>query len=216
VSKNMKVSIALVVALVAIVAVVALVGRNEEPVETAAGDRTTGAPVLRDDSQRLSDGGDDAPVFVEFLDFECEACGAAFPLIEELRESYGDQVTFVVRNFPLHKNSEAAARAAEAAAAQGEFEAMYVKLFETQTSWAEKSTPQDDVFFGYAEELGLDMAEFRAVYDDPATIAKISRDKEDGLAAGVTGTPTFFLDGEKVQVESFDQLVDQLESAVNR
>jgi predicted DsbA family dithiol-disulfide isomerase len=115
---------------------------------------------------------------------------------------------------PLHNNSEAASRAAEAAAEQGKFEEMYDRLFETQAQWGEKDTSQEEVFFGFAEDLGLDMARFRKVYDDPETIDRIRRDKADGKALGVTGTPTFFVNGEKLEIRTFDDLVRALDDAV--
>ncbi len=127
---------------------------------------------------------------------------------------YGDRVTFVVRNFPLHENSEGAAQAAEAAAAQGEFEAMYDLLFETQPEWGEKSSSQRDVFFGFAEDLELDMDEFEAVYDADETIELIRRDKADGIELGVEGTPSFFLDGEQIQPSSFEELTAQIDAAL--
>ena len=172
-SKNLKISLALVVA--ALIALVAIAN--------VGGDDSTAAPpasspsdrLVRPDSQRLSTEAGGKVTFVEFLDFESEACGAAYPAIEELRQDYDGKVTFVVRNFPLHNNSEAAARAAEAAAGQGKFEEMYEMLFQTQTEWGEKEASQEDVFFGYAEKLWLDMTQFRTVYDDRATLAKIRR-----------------------------------------
>ena len=211
-SRNLKLSLAMVVAAVAAALIAASAGSGGDEPEVAA--EGGSVPVVRPDSQRLSTGDSDA-TFVEFLDFECEACRAAHPAVEQLRSQYGDEVTFVVRNFPLHNNSEAAARAAEAAAAQGKFEEMYDRLFETQPEWGEKDSSQEDVFFGFAEDLGLDMDEFRAVYDDRATIEKIRRDKADGQALGVTGTPTFFLDGEKLEVESFEELVNRIEQAID-
>ena len=198
-------------ALIAAVAVANLGGDDESTAAPAASDADR---AVRPDSQRLSTAADGKVTFVEFLDFECESCAAAYPAIEQLREEYDGRVTFVVRHFPLHNNSEAAASAAEAAAAQGKFEEMYDMLFQTQAQWGEKDSSQEDVFFGFAEDLGLDMTEFRAVYDDPATIDKIRRDKADGIELGVEGTPTFFLNGEKVEVSSFDQLVSEIDAAL--
>jgi predicted DsbA family dithiol-disulfide isomerase len=71
------------------------------------------------------------------------------------------------------------------------------------------------VFFGYAEELGLDMDAFREVYDDPATLEKIERDEADATALGVTGTPTMFLDGEKLAPESYEELIEKMEQAID-
>lgn len=212
-SKNLKISLALVIsALVAVVAIANLGGDDSSTAAPAPG----GAEerLVPPDSQRLSTADDGKVTFVEFLDFECEACAAAYPAIEELRKDYDGQVTFVVRNFPLHKNSEAAASAAEAAAAQGKFQEMYDLLFQNQLQWAEQDSSQEDVFFGYAEQLGLDMNEFRTVYDDPATLEKIRRDKADGIELGVQGTPTFFLNGDKVEVSSFAELVEMIDAAL--
>ena len=114
------------------------------------------AQVVRENSHRLSSPPDSDVTFVEFLDFECEGCGAAFPAVEQLRAQYGQQVTFVARYFPMpgHFNGERAARAVEAAAQQGQFEPMYKKMFETQSQWGEQQVPADEVFRGYATELG--------------------------------------------------------------
>jgi protein-disulfide isomerase len=214
-SRNLKASLALFVASLAVVAlIVALTRKGEETVPEKSGDDAASGRVVRPDSQRLSTAASGDTTFVEFLDFECEACGAAYPSVEELRQEYGDRVTFVVRYFPLHTNSEAAAKAAEGAAAQGKFEEMYQMLFENQAEWAERNSPQDDVFFGYAEQLGLDMDQFRTTYDDPATLAKIQRDKADGLAAGVTGTPTFFLDGKIVHAANFEGIASQIDASL--
>src|SRR3546814_8671982 len=80
--------------------------------------------------------------------------------------------------FPLHGNSEEAAKAAEAAAEQGKFEEMYDLLFQNQAQWSHSEESKKDVFFDYAEQLGLDMDEFRTTYDDPATLEKIRRSEE--------------------------------------
>ena len=132
---------------------------------------------------------------VEFLDFECEACGAAYPTVEMIREEYKGKINFVVRNFPLHKNSVLAAKAAEAAGEQGKFWEMYSMLFENQTEWAEKTNPQTEVFIAYAEELELDMDKFKKGLESKAFEDKVNRDKSDGITAGVKGTPTFFING---------------------
>ena len=212
-SKNLKISLVLVAAAAVAVLAIANAG-GDDPAATATAGDTQAERLVRPDSQRLSTAADGKATFVEFLDFECEACGAAYPAIEQLRVDYGDRITFVVRYMPLHNNSEAAARAAEAAAAQGQFEAMYDRLFQTQAQWGEKDSSQEDVFFGFAKDLGLDLGRFRADYDDPATLARVRRDKADGEALGVTGTPTFFLNGTVVKVSSFAELAAQIDDAL--
>lgn len=210
--KNLLIPLGMVALAAAAVVVVANAGDDDTSTTASAGD-SRAERLVRRDSPRLNVADGDV-TFVEFLDFECEACGAAYPAIEQLREDYGDRVTFVVRYMPLHNNSEAASRAAETAAAQGRFEDMYDRLFQTQAQWGEQSSSQEDVFFGFAEDLGLDMKQFRQVYDDPATIDRIRRDKADGEALGVTGTPTFFVNGAMLDIRSFDDLVAALDDAL--
>jgi protein-disulfide isomerase len=93
--------------------------------------------VLRDDNHRLDTTTEGDVPLVEFLNSECEACGAAYPVIGDLRERYTGQVTFVLRRFPLdgHADARNAAHAVEAAARQGQLEPMYQRMFATQAPW---------------------------------------------------------------------------------
>ena len=169
---------------------------------------------VRESSHRLSEPKKSELTVVEFLDFECEGCGAYYPVVEQLREEYGDRVTFVARYFPMpgHRNGELAARTAEAAARQGKFEEMYNKLFTTQKEWGEAQESKESVFRGFAKELGLDMARFDADLADPKVASRIQADQRDGLGLGVQGTPTFFFDGERItnpsSYEAFKALID--------
>lgn len=202
----------LLIALVAAAAVLQLRSSQDNSPTTpaAAGD------TIRDNSHRLNDVPNAKVTLVEFLDFECEACGATYPVIEELRKTYGDQVTFVVRYFPLeaHFNSKRAARAVEAAAQQDKFEPMYQKMFQTQQQWGEQQQPLDGLFRQYAQELGLDMDQWDADYSSEKTQARIQTDIDDGLRLGVDSTPTFFLNGKKLQPRSADDLTTAIEDAL--
>ncbi|MHA7141625.1 DsbA family protein [Arthrobacter sp. Sr33] len=175
------------------------------------------AQVVRENSHRLSTPQEEKAVLVEFLDFECESCAAAYPLVEQLRTEYGDQVTFVNRYFPLpgHPNSMTAALAVEAAAQQGEYEAMYHQMFETQTEWSHNQESQADTFRGYAEDLGLDMEAYDEAITDPATEARVLLDKNDGEGLGVQGTPTFFLDGQLIQPATEEEFRQLIETAIS-
>jgi protein-disulfide isomerase len=172
--------------------------------------------LVRDDSRRLNSAPNSDVTLVEFLDFECEACRAAFPMVEQLRTEYGDRVNFVIRYFPIpsHFNAERAARAVESAAQQGKFEPMYKKMYETQSQWGEQRTPADATFRGFATELGLDMTTFDAAYGDPATLDRVNVDVADGKALGVQGTPTFFLDGSEVEFKNYQDLSAAVDQAL--
>lgn len=214
-SRSMKLSFAMIgVTALVLVGFLIFTGGEDQPSPDAAPSGSDNAELLvREDSPRLSSG--EEAVFVEFLDFECEGCLALYPVIEDLREKYGDRVTFVVRHMPLHGNSVNAALAAEAAAEQGEFESMYQRLFETvEDEWGHQDSSQRDTFFSYAEDLGLDMDRFAAAYDDPATLERIEQSQQDGQIVGVSGTPTFFLDGELLQPQSVADLEDAFDAAL--
>lgn len=230
-SRNMKASIAIVAVFGAVLAAVVVLtkvtsdrdstsaGPVASPSVSAAspfGD-SAGVQVVRENSHRLSTAADGKVTFVEFLDFECEACKAAFPVVESLREQYKGKVTFVVRYFPLpgHFNGERAAVAVEAAAQQGKFEQMYKKMYETQSQWGEQRVPADAMFRSFAEELGLNMAQYDAAIKDPAVIERVRFDVREGEALGIQSTPTFFLNGQKIDPQSIEELKEMINAAVN-
>lgn len=208
--------LALGVAVVGAAAMVALAsgggGGDAAPTEPAVADLER---LIRSDSRRLSQPAEPRAVLVEFLDPECEACRAAFPAVEHLVEQFGDRVEVVVRYFPLHANSNEAARAAEAAGDQGRFDDMLAKLFETQTEWGEKQTSQRETFFAMARDLGLDMDRFTQAYDDPATQATVDADLADARALGLSGTPSFFLDGQPLRPSNVADLMQEVSDAAD-
>ncbi|MBK1783897.1 DsbA family protein [Prauserella cavernicola] len=224
-TRNTKISLTLIGVVVAVVAVLLVANRPSGERAAGSGEPGSGAtpgaaaPVVRPDSHRLSAAPDGKVTLVEFLDLECEACRAAYPAVETLREEYAGRVTFVIRYFPVpgHRNAELAARAVEAASRQGKLEGMYHTMYETQPQWGEAQVDHRDTFLGFARELGLDMATFRRDLDDPATIARVLKDRDDGVRLGVSGTPTFFLNGEPLTGPlSLDIIRDRLDAELAR
>ncbi|WP_410598741.1 DsbA family protein [Amycolatopsis sp. lyj-90] len=204
-TKNAKVSLTVVAVVIAVVAALLVFTRlgEDAPAAQAGAD---GAPpavpasiLVRPDSHRLSDPAGAKVTVVEFLDLECEACGAAYPGVERLRAEYGDRVTFVMRYFPIpsHQNAELAARTVEAAGKQGKLEPMYRLMFERQSQWGDQRVSHRETFLGFARELGLDLPAFEAALDDPVTLGRVVADRTDGANIGVEGTPTFFVNGVK-------------------
>lgn len=202
---------------VAIVAVIAVVVGYEV---TTSPEPADGAElsniVVRPDSHRLDEAAQGSATFVEFLDFECEGCLMAYPFVEGLREQYADKVTFVVRYFPMpgHKNSRNAAHAVEAAARQGAFEAMFAKMYQTQPTWGEKQESQAALFRTFAADLGLDLKRYDKDVVSPSVADRVQRDVDDGMAAGVDGTPTFFLDGKRLRAATEQDFYDAMDEAV--
>lgn len=151
-----------------------------------------------------------APVtIVEFTDFQCPACAAMHPVLEEVLKSYGDKVRFVVRDFPLnqHENARKAAEAANAANAQGKFFEYITLLFQRQKALDVPSLKK------YASELGLDRARFDAALDRGVYAAEVSRDIEDGEMYGVGSTPTIFINGVQLRVLSAEGLREAIDKA---
>ncbi|GAA4013737.1 hypothetical protein GCM10022247_40660 [Allokutzneria multivorans] len=223
-TKNAKITIGTIAAVVIIVAAFVLLRGGGSPQADSAAPTTTTSQVprvpaevlVRPDSHKISTAADGKATMVEFLDFECEACGGAFPAVEQLRKEYAGKLTYVVRYFPIesHPNSQNAARAAEAAAQQGKFEQMYIKLFENQERWGHSTESRASVFEGYATELGLDLAKFKATVADPATDARIAKDQADGTTAGVQGTPSFYVNGAKLSPRSMQDLRTAIDNAL--
>lgn len=219
---NLKMTVAIVVAaVIGIGGLLAFASKGPSP--AAPGEQPSAAApadvLVRPDSHRLSTAADGKVTVVEFLDFECEACKAMFPVIERLRAEYGDRVTFVIRYFPMpgHPNSDTAALAVEAAAQQGALEPMYRKMYETQEQWGHQQASQAENFTGYARELGLDIQRFQQTVNDPATVDRIKRDMNDGMALGVEGTPTLFLNGQQLpSMPSYEQMKVQIDAALAR
>lgn len=152
----------------------------------------------------------------EYGDFQCPACGQFFPIVAQVKELFKEQIRFEFKHFPLvqiHPNATAAHRAAQASANQNKFWEMHDMLYQRQTSWTNSTNPTA-VFEGYARELGLDMNAYNTDTAASQTLGIINFDIDSGKSQNVSGTPTFFIDGVKVEdtasiasVESFSQVI---------
>lgn len=169
--------------------------------------------LIRADSPAL--GPADAKVtIVEFFDPECEACRAIETDLMKLLEKYGGEVRLVARYFPLHTNSVLAAGLIEAAAQEDEAKRWRARdyLFTKQSEWGEQQTPQTSKFLDYAANLGLDREQVQRSLDSEDVRKLVERDRQDGLAVGVSGTPTFFVNGQRLEQLS----VQALEAAIQQ
>jgi len=154
-----------------------------------------------------------AVTIIEFTDFQCAACGAMYPVMEDVLKTYGNRVRFVVRDFPLttlHPNAFRAAQAASAANAQGKFWEYIDILFRNQ------STLDPDSLKKYATQIGLDRKRFDLEFESGNNDADIRRDIEDGETCGVEGTPTIFINGVMLTDLSADGLRAAIEKAFAR
>lgn len=149
-------------------------------------------PVGRDDHAQ---GPADAPLaLVEYGDYQCRHCGAAYYVVKTLQQRCGDNMCFVFRNMPLtqiHPHAQRAAEAAEAAGAQGKFWEMHDALYENQDMLG------PELIGNLALALELDIARFEEDLATHRFRERVRRDFMGGIRSGVNGTPTFFINGER-------------------
>lgn len=176
-------------------------------------------PVTLSDSGQKT-GSESAKItLVEFGDFQCPACKAREPALEQVREVYKDDVLFIFKHFPLkiaHPNAMTSAIAAEAAGRQGKFWEFHDLLYARQDEWAPLPSGNEK-FLEYASELGLDIDQFKKDIEDKKIEDVINAQVDEGVLAGVSGTPTFFINGKLKDLgssfDSFKSEIDKLLSA---
>ncbi len=157
-------------------------------------------------------GNPDAPVIVvEFADFQCPYCKEASKIMKKAHQKYGDDVAIYFKNFPLaaHQHGELAARAAIAAHQQGKFWKMHDLLFEHQKSLSEKKITD------LARRAGLNIEKFQADLRNPEVHSIVTQDKSEGEQAGISGTPTIFINGRRFLGDGSEQgLFEAIEAAL--
>jgi protein-disulfide isomerase len=158
---------------------------------------------------------------IEYGDFQCPACGAYFPITQQIIANYGDKIAFVFRNYPLeqHADAQIASQAAEAAGLQGKYWQMHDMLYEDQNTWtnASPSNAVSQFFDGYASSTGINVAQFDKDINSAQVLAKIQNDLASGNAAAINHTPTFFINLKQIQdptsYDQFKSVIDQALSA---
>lgn len=167
-------------------------------------------------SNHTTGAGNKNVTLVEYGDFQCPSCGAYYPVLKQVKEKYGDDITFQFRHFPLtqiHPNAMAAHRAAEAASKQNKFWEMHDILYERQNLWSSTNNPTQ-MMEDYATEIGLNIDQFKGDFQSAEVNAVINADISEGNSLKVSGTPTFFLNGQKLDnmspnLDSFTAVIDE-------
>ncbi len=163
-------------------------------------------------------GNSNAPIkIVEYSDFECPACQRYNGVGEQLVSLLGDRVSFAYRHFPLreiHQNANLAAQAAEAAGKQGKFWEMSSLLFEKQSEWSENKQPLV-LFDTYAKQIGIDANRLVKEIDGQEIKALVEADYLSGLVAKISATPTFYVNGQKINnLNGPNDLIARIELAL--
>jgi protein-disulfide isomerase len=176
-----------------------------------ASDKANDGVVLSDHIK----GNKDASVtLTEYGDFQCPACAQFSPIVKAVLDQYGDQIAFEFRHLiSIHPYAVPAAKAAEAAGVQGKFFEMHDKLYENQNAWAKSAAPQA-FFVQYAEELGLDVGLFKQHMRASLVEEKIESQFKEAQEKGLTGTPSFFLNGERLEFQTMDEFFAAIDTAL--
>jgi len=166
---------------------------------------------VTEDRDHIQGRADAAVTLVQYGDYECPYCGAAYPIVKEVQARIGERLRFVFRNFPIstsHPHAERAAEAAEAAAAQDKFWQMHDILYENQRRL------NDDDLRAYAERPQLDVDRFDKEMEEHVHAGRVHEDFMSGVRSGVNGTPTFYINGVRHD-DSYETeiLLDALERA---
>lgn len=156
---------------------------------------------------------------VEYADFQCPACAAYHPFVKQLLIDYKNKIYFVYRYFPLtavHQNAMISALSAYAAGQQSKFWEMHDMIFQTQNSWA-NSQKAREAFIDYAKKLNLDINKFTKDIDSEKAKNFINDAYNKGAAIGVNSTPTFFINGSKIQnPRSYDEFKKLIQDEINK
>lgn len=186
------------------------------------GDVDKNNPALLGNKDNIKKAPNEKVTLIEFGDFECPACKAAYPAVKNMlsNDKYKDTVSFAWRTFPLHGHSVLASRAAfivkELSNDPNKFFAMGDLLFEKQDEWSTESgaTNQADLFAGYAQSLGVDPVKFKALLATNKYEDVVEKDREDAISLGTNVTPTFYINGKTVQGGDIKQIETYLDEAI--
>lgn len=197
----------IIVVIIALVGVFAFTGKKDD-----SNGGKSGAAV----SQHITGKTDSKVTLTEYGDFQCPACKSYFPIVTQLKEEYKDKVRFQFSNFPLvqiHQNAYVGSRAAEAAGKQGKFFEMHDLLYQNQDTWSRSTNPNNS-FEEYAKQLGLNVEQFKTDLNSTAVADTINADIKAGQALGANSTPTFVLNGKKLDInpsslDDFKKLLDE-------
>lgn len=137
-------------------------------------------------------------VLVEFLDPECESCRAMHPILKNILKDYEGKLRYIVRYMPYHQNSKLAATWLEATREQNKYWESLDALLESQPQWALHHDPRPDLIPSILEKVGVNIEQAKLKMESSNFEELINQDKEDGMKLGVTGTPSFFVNGRQL------------------
>ena len=174
---------------------------------------STGAPFMREHSPSFGENKNKV-IITEFFDPECESCRALHPVIKEIFNDYKEETKLVMRYLAFHKNSNFAVKLLEAARKQNKFNEALDVIFKYQPLWAEHNNEKPELLWGFLSETTLDMKKLREDFDTVQIDDILTLDEQDARTLGVTGTPTFYVNGKVLRELTHKALLDLVESEI--
>ena len=156
---------------------------------------------------------------IEYADFQCPACRNYAPLVRQLGKDFGNKLLLVYRFFPLtdiHQNAMSSSLAAYAASKQNKFWEMNDLLYENQSTWADSGKAQE-IFTDYAKKLDLSISQFTSDFNSETGRNFINAEQNAGLSIGINSTPTFFVNGQKIEnPQNYAAFSKLIQDAINK
>ncbi|MFK2821366.1 DsbA family protein [Malaciobacter sp. WC5094] len=172
----------------------------------------TSAPFIREHSTVFGDNKKNVYV-VEFIDPECESCALYHKVVKELYRNYYEDIQIVVRYLDNHKNSKYAIKILEASKKQNMYQAVLDKIYESQGVWAQHNNEKPELLWEELKDVpSLNLKKLRADFEKINVDNILKLDREDATKLKVRGTPTLFVNGEKLKRLSYKDLFDLVES----
>ncbi|HBO84661.1 MAG TPA: disulfide bond formation protein DsbA [Deltaproteobacteria bacterium] len=188
-------------------------GKETKKIESVATENT--AVFAREYSQTL--GSEDAKVTItEFLDPGCETCRTFHPFIKEMLAHYAGKVKLVVRYIPLHHGADEMVKILEASKEQGKYWETLEVMYESQPSWASHSNPQPEQIWKFLSQVGLNIEKLKKDMHLPEIEKNLAQDIADAQVLNVKKTPQFFVNGRPLVIFGSQQLVDLVQSEVEK
>lgn len=205
-----------IVAIVLLAAVMVIRSKSDVVPATSINNTTPAAEEVVELGVHGIGEGQTGVLFEEYGDFYSEASKAYQPIVQQIKDKYGDKLRFQYRDYAVPENvvAQAAQKAADAAEIQGSFWQMHELLYERQSDWKNSADPTA-IFESYAKELGLDMEQYKLDVKSKSVENTIKTDQKAGRAAQVVSAPTFFIDGKVVAADmDFDGFVRLIDEAI--
>ncbi len=203
-----------VLALIFIGAIFGFKNSESKKIESLASDNSAGAPFVRDHSAKFGDNKKNV-IITEFTDPECPACRAFYPAINNIYKEYYEDIQLVIRYLDNHSNSKYVIKILEASRAQNKYKEVAQLVYKYQPAWAAKGNPNPELLWSFLPNIeGLDVEKLKKDTQEIDVDNILALDRKDATTLGIRGTPSFFVNGKKLEKLIYQDFLDLVESEI--